>query len=112
MSDVANGPSANWLDQVALQGGSPPLLIVADNRSISVLAQAWHEQFSSAGWAYRVRLGEVPEPWWGREAAAIAAEAAGFQARVILAVGSDPLLAVARKAAEQAGLPLVHVSTT
>lgn len=87
-------------------------MIVADNRSISALAQAWHEQFSLAGWDYRVRLGEVAELWWKREAAAIAAEAVGFQARGILAVGSEPLLTVAREAAEQAGLPLVHVSTT
>ncbi len=106
-STSADGP-ADWLASVVGQGGASPLLIVADNRSIAEQALAWERSLSAAGWAYRVRLGEVPEKRCGDEAGLVAREAAGFGARALLAVGSPQVVAVATAAARIAGLPFVH----
>jgi len=103
------GLDEGWLERVKAQGGASPLLIVADHRAISVAARGWHEQLSAAGWHYRVRLGEVVEPLLAQEAVAVAAEAARFQARAILAVGGPTLVAVALAAAQHASLPLVRL---
>lgn len=109
MSSPAVGLGEGWLERVKAQGGASPLLIVADHCSISAWACGWHEQFSAAGWTYRVRLGEVLEPLLDQEAAAVAAEAARFQAHAILAVGGPSLVAVATAAARSASLPLVRL---
>lgn len=109
MSRPAVGLDEGWLESVKAQGGASPLLIVADHRAISAWARGWHEQLSAAGWLYRVRLGEVVEPLLEREAVAVAAEAARFQAQAILAVGGPSLVAVATAAAEHASLPLVRL---
>lgn len=90
-----------------LQGGASPLLIVADNDAISTWAREWHKQLAHAGWSYRVRLGEVAEAWQASESAAIADEAARFQARSMLAVGSEQVVRVAADAAQLASLPLI-----
>ena len=75
MSDAADSAPAAWLDMVTASGGRSPLLIVADNQAIATQSADWFEQFSMAGWLYRVRLGEVPAAFCEQEAAAIAVEA-------------------------------------
>jgi glycerol dehydrogenase-like iron-containing ADH family enzyme len=108
VSDAAESAPAAWLDMVTASGGRSPLLIVADNQAIATQSADWFEQFSMAGWLYRVRLGEVPAAFCEQEAAAIAVEAKSLQATAILAVGASALLEVAAEAAEQAQLPLIR----
>lgn len=109
MSGPALGLDQGWLERVKAQGAASPLLIVADHRAISLWACGWHQQLSSVGWHYRVRLGEVAEPLLEEEAVAVAAEAARFQARAILAVGGPSLVAVATHAARRVSLPLLRL---
>ena len=109
MSNVAEGSGSTWLDQLVFQGGASPLLIVADNQAISSSAREWYERLSHAGWSYRVRLGEVAEAWRTSELVAIAAEAERFQARSILAVGSEQVVEMAADAAQRASLPLLRI---
>jgi glycerol dehydrogenase-like iron-containing ADH family enzyme len=99
--------SDDWCEEVSACGGGSPLLIVADNEVIASLAVSWNEKLSSAGWVYRVRLGEVAAPLRSRETLAIVTEARGLGATAIVAIGSPDLLAVAAAAAEKASLPLI-----
>lgn len=107
MSNVADDSASTWLDQLRLQGGASPLLIVADNAAISHWSREWHDRLSHAGWSYRVRLGEVADAWRASESAAIADEALRFQARSMLVVGCEQVASVAADAAKQASLPLL-----
>lgn len=109
-SSAAAAPESGWLDTVKQKGGVSPLLIVADSCSTASQARFWDQQLTSAGWVYRVRLGEVAGQWQDREAAAVACEATSLAARSILAVGGDQVIAVATAAARLAGLPLVAIS--
>lgn len=106
MSNVAE---SGWLAAVQAQNGAPPLLIVADNRSIAAHALAWDRQLTAAGWKYRVRLGEAAERRQAEEAAAVAREAAVMGARSILVAGGEPVRLVAAAAAKRAGLPLAEL---
>ncbi|RLS34057.1 MAG: hypothetical protein DWH79_05365 [Planctomycetota bacterium] len=86
-------------------GLSGPVLVVASNESVSQQAPAWAESFAVVAWAHRVRVcGPLPA---AAEAEALAAEAARLQARLIMVVGDEPVMAAARRAATDTGLPLV-----
>jgi len=93
---------AETLREAGLGG---PVLIVAGDDAVSLLAPAWAESFAAAGWTHRVLAGGGGEP--SREIASIAAEAESLAAAVIVGVGSDHLLAACRAAAATRRLPFV-----
>ncbi|HBB74401.1 MAG TPA: hypothetical protein DC048_08120 [Planctomycetaceae bacterium] len=86
-------------------GGAGPVLVLADNAAIAAAAPHWAQRLRAAGRPHRVRF-------WEGEAdttaiAALAAEARGFGATVILAAGAADTLAVARDLAAAIGTPCV-----
>jgi glycerol dehydrogenase-like iron-containing ADH family enzyme len=84
-------------------GHVDPVLVVAGDDAISLLAPAWAGSFADARWIHRV-LASGGGP---AEIASIAAEADSLAAAVIVAVGSPEVIAACRAAAAARGLPFV-----
>lgn len=103
------GMSGQIAVQMRAVGLSGPVLVVAGNSAIARLAPVWAEAFAEAGWTHRVRLcgGESSR----REIAALAAEAAGLSARVIVAAGGGKTLDAARAAAAARQIAFVSCPT-
>ena len=106
MHDASNESAADLLDsRLRGAGGTGPVLVLADNAAIAAAAPHWARCLRAAGRPHRVRF-------WEGEAdtaaiAALAAEARGFGATVILAAGAADTLTAARDLAAAIGTPCV-----
>lgn len=86
-------------------GAEGPVFMLADNAAIASGAPRWARLLAEAGRSHRVRYWEGPA---GAAAiAALAAEARGFNATVIVAAGAADTVAAAGGVASTIGVPRV-----
>lgn len=97
----AEAGARRLLAAMVAAGNSGPVLVVACDDAVSLLAPAWAGSFAAAGWTHRVLVvGEGR-----RETAAIVAEAESLGAAAIIGAGDDVVIAASRTAATTRGLP-------
>lgn len=103
------GVTERLADEMRAAGLAGPVLVSAGDSAIGLLAPAWAEAFSAAGWPHRVlAFGGRSDR---RDRADIAAEATAMRARAIVGAGGGRLLDAARAAAASSGLPFVSCPT-
>jgi len=98
------------VEALASAGHDGPVLVVADNPAIARSGPAWAAAFAARGWRHRVRLSsgiDGDAATLAAELQALAREARGLRAKVIVGVGGTDTCAAARAAAAIAGLPAV-----
>lgn len=103
--------AAALLDALARAGHRGPALVIADNAAIARSAPAWARAFAAHGWRHRVRLCEETSSALAdvaAEARSLAREAESQGSGVIVAVGGVATRAAARRAAAEAGLPVLE----
>lgn len=106
MHDAWNESDEDLLDaRLRAAGGAGPVLVLADNAAIAAAAPRWARRLEAAGRPHRVRFWEGPADTVA--IAALAAEARGFGATVLLAAGATDTLAAARAVAATVDAPCV-----